>query len=164
MNRREFAKKMAAAVAGAVLVTKALPAFADDAEKHACKGANSCKGQGGCKSSDNGCKGKNSCKGKGGCASDMHGCKGQNSCKGMGGCSSGDNGCKGKNSCKGKGGPGHPRAGRRNRARPQNRTGRQNRYHRREPWSPIVGTSPIWAWASACARRIFATFSNNNLT
>jgi len=28
------------------------------------------KGQGGCKSSDNGCKGKNSCKGKGGCATD----------------------------------------------------------------------------------------------
>jgi len=33
-------------------------------EKH------SCKGKGGCKSSDNGCKGKNSCKGKGGCATD----------------------------------------------------------------------------------------------
>src|SRR5580698_5342984 len=30
----------------------------------------SCKGTGGCKSSDNGCKGKNSCKGKGGCATD----------------------------------------------------------------------------------------------
>jgi hypothetical protein len=39
-------------------------------EKHACKGMNSCKGKGGCKSSDNGCKGKNSCKGKGGCATD----------------------------------------------------------------------------------------------
>ena len=39
-------------------------------EKHACKGLNSCKGKGGCKSSDNGCKGKNSCKGKGGCATD----------------------------------------------------------------------------------------------
>jgi hypothetical protein len=33
-------------------------------------GKNDCKGQGGCKSSDNGCKGKNSCKGKGGCATD----------------------------------------------------------------------------------------------
>jgi hypothetical protein len=33
-------------------------------------GQNSCKGNGGCKSSDNGCKGKNSCKGKGGCATD----------------------------------------------------------------------------------------------
>jgi hypothetical protein len=40
------------------------------AEKHACKGQNSCKGNGGCKAGDNGCKGKNSCKGKGGCATD----------------------------------------------------------------------------------------------
>jgi hypothetical protein len=39
-------------------------------EKHACKGQNSCRQRGGCKSSDNGCKGKNSCKGKGGCAAD----------------------------------------------------------------------------------------------
>jgi hypothetical protein len=31
---------------------------------------NSCKGKGGCKTSDQGCKGKNSCKGKGGCATD----------------------------------------------------------------------------------------------
>ncbi len=39
-------------------------------DKHACKGMNSCKGNGGCKTGDNGCKGKNSCKGKGGCATD----------------------------------------------------------------------------------------------
>ena len=39
-------------------------------EKHACKGQNSCKVKGGCKTGDNGCKGKNSCKGKGGCATD----------------------------------------------------------------------------------------------
>jgi hypothetical protein len=45
-------------------------AAADPVEKHACKGLNSCKGKGGCSSSDNGCKGKNSCKGKGGCATD----------------------------------------------------------------------------------------------
>jgi hypothetical protein len=45
-------------------------AAADKIEKHACKGLNSCKGKGGCSSSDNGCKGKNSCKGKGGCATD----------------------------------------------------------------------------------------------
>jgi hypothetical protein len=45
-------------------------AVADKVEKHACKGLNSCKGKGGCSSSDNGCKGKNSCKGKGGCATD----------------------------------------------------------------------------------------------
>ena len=40
--------------------------FDDKTEKH----ANSCKGKGGCKASDNGCKSKNSCKGKGGCATD----------------------------------------------------------------------------------------------
>ena len=39
-------------------------------EKHACKGKNSCKGNGGCAAGDNGCAGKNSCKGKGGCATD----------------------------------------------------------------------------------------------
>jgi hypothetical protein len=38
--------------------------------KQSCKVKNDCKGNGGCKSSDNGCKGKNSCKGKGGCATD----------------------------------------------------------------------------------------------
>lgn len=43
---------------------------AQDTTKHSCKGKNDCKGQGGCKTSDNGCKGKNSCKGKGGCATD----------------------------------------------------------------------------------------------
>ncbi len=45
-------------------------ALQDKTEKHACKGQNSCKGKGGCKTGDNGCKGKNSCKGKGGCATD----------------------------------------------------------------------------------------------
>jgi hypothetical protein len=35
--------------------------------QHDCKGNNECKGQGGCKTGDNGCKGQNSCKGKGGC-------------------------------------------------------------------------------------------------
>ncbi len=39
-------------------------------EKHACAGKNSCKGNGGCSSGDNGCKGKNSCKGKGGCSTE----------------------------------------------------------------------------------------------
>jgi hypothetical protein len=44
--------------------------LADDKKKevHDCAGKNSCKGKGGCKTSDAGCKGKNSCKGKGGCA------------------------------------------------------------------------------------------------
>jgi hypothetical protein len=41
-----------------------------DGGTHACKGANDCKGQGGCKTGDNGCKGQNSCKGKGGCKTD----------------------------------------------------------------------------------------------
>lgn len=40
---------------------------ANEAGKHDCKGHNECKGQGGCKTGDEGCKGKNSCKGKGGC-------------------------------------------------------------------------------------------------
>ena len=75
-------------------------------DKHACKGLNSCKSHGNCKTGDAGCAGKNSCKGKGGCASaDMkHSCKGMNSCKGQGGCKTGDASCAGKNSCKGKGG------------------------------------------------------------
>jgi len=38
-----------------------------DTDTHSCKGQNTCKGKGGCKTGDNGCKGKNSCKGKGGC-------------------------------------------------------------------------------------------------
>jgi hypothetical protein len=45
------------------------PAAGTTAEKHSCKGLNSCKGKGGCKTGDNGCAGKNSCKGKGGCES-----------------------------------------------------------------------------------------------
>ena len=36
---------------------------------HDCKGKNTCIGQGGCKTGDQGCKGKNSCKGNGGCKS-----------------------------------------------------------------------------------------------
>ncbi|HEY8966981.1 MAG TPA: hypothetical protein VIM58_11080 [Candidatus Methylacidiphilales bacterium] len=42
---------------------------AADSDSHSCKGQNTCKGKGGCKTGDNGCKGKNSCKGKGGCKS-----------------------------------------------------------------------------------------------
>ena len=62
------------------------PAAAAALDKHVCRTLNACKGQGGCKTSDNGCSGKNSCKGKGGCATvDKHGCAGQNSCKGLGG-------------------------------------------------------------------------------
>jgi hypothetical protein len=43
------------------------PSYARSTNKHDCKGMNSCKGKGGCKSGDMGCKGKNTCKGKGGC-------------------------------------------------------------------------------------------------
>lgn len=44
-----------------------LPLTFAQSAKHDCKGMNSCKGQGGCATSDMGCKGKNSCQGKGGC-------------------------------------------------------------------------------------------------
>ena len=69
------------------------------ADKHACKGLNSCKSHGNCKSGDAGCAGKNSCKGKGGCASKdyKHDCAGKNACKGQG--QGGKNECKGKSAC-----------------------------------------------------------------
>lgn len=77
MQRRDFNKYMGAVTAGLVVGAKLLAparAFAGDdkAPKHVCKGKNECKGQGGCKSGDNGCAGKNSCKGKGGCAVPLH--------------------------------------------------------------------------------------------
>jgi hypothetical protein len=75
-------------------------------EKHACKGLNSCKGNGGCKvEGKNGCNGHNECKGKGGCATVKHSCKGTNACKAQGGCKvEGKNACKGQNTCKAQGG------------------------------------------------------------
>ncbi len=103
MNRRDFNMLMAAAVGGLV-AGAATPAFASDpegekAKGHDCAGKNECKGQGGCKTGDNGCAGKNSCKGKGGCAvkaketeegekAKGHDCAGKNECKGQGGCAS----------------------------------------------------------------------------
>jgi hypothetical protein len=54
--------------AKSVVSTAGLLADEKKGETHECKGHNSCKGKGGCKSGDNGCAGKNSCKGKGGCA------------------------------------------------------------------------------------------------
>ena len=76
MNRRNFTKALAGVAAGVVAGTKVFAAdekkpaekAADKTPKHVCKGANTCKGQGGCKTGDAGCAGKNSCKGKGGCA------------------------------------------------------------------------------------------------
>jgi len=102
MNRRDFGKVMLGVtgglLAGAQLTNVAF-AGEEGGNKHACKGLNSCKGQGGGENA-----GKNSCKGQGGCATATHECKGMNECKGQGGCNSGDAGCAGKNSCKGKGG------------------------------------------------------------
>ncbi len=117
MDRREFARLVAAAVGGIVAGgTLAFPlagtAFADDeppAAKHACRGLNECKGQGACKTDLNACKGQNECRALGGCATVKHECKGQNACKGLGGCRAGDNQCAGRNSCKGKGGCSAPR-------------------------------------------------------
>jgi len=108
MTRRKFALAVPAAVSGMLAarrLSRAAAAADKEGSKHVCKGRNDCKGQGGCKTGDNGCAGKNSCKGKGGCATAKHHeCKGMNECKGQGGCKTGDNGCAGKNSCKGKGG------------------------------------------------------------
>lgn len=55
-------------------------------EKHACKGMNSCKGQGGCATDKNACKGQNACKGHGGCNTEKNACSGKNGCSGKGGC------------------------------------------------------------------------------
>ncbi len=77
--------------------TAGRPSLVDEeVDKHACKGINSCKAHGNCKSGDAGCAGKNSCKGKGGCASKeyKHDCAGKNACKGQG--QGGKNDCKGK--------------------------------------------------------------------
>jgi len=80
------------------------PAAQPAMEKHACKGLNTCKMQGGCKTEKNACKGQNSCQGKGGCATVQHSCAGKNECKGQGGCQ----GKAGKNECKAKGGCASP--------------------------------------------------------
>lgn len=63
-----------------------------DGSKHACKGQNSCKGLGGCKTDKHACKAKNDCKGQGGCRTD--------------GGKPGDSKPKEKNSCSGKSGCG----------------------------------------------------------
>ncbi len=43
-------------------------------EKHACKGMNTCKGNGGCHTDKNACKGQNACKTQGGCNTEKHSC------------------------------------------------------------------------------------------
>lgn len=75
------------------------------AEKHACKGLNTCAGLGGCKTAEHECAGKNDCTGMGGCATVAHhGCAGLNECKAQGGCKTAAHDCAGKNECKGQGG------------------------------------------------------------
>jgi hypothetical protein len=71
-----------------------------EVDKHACRGLNSCKMHGGCKTDQNACKYQNSCQGKGGCATVQHSCAGKNDCRNQGGCQ----GTAGKNECKAKGG------------------------------------------------------------
>jgi len=64
------------------------------AEKHLCRGLNSCKNQG--------ASGENACAGQGTCASyTEHLCSEQNECKGQGGCGDhpGENDCKGEGHC-----------------------------------------------------------------
>jgi hypothetical protein len=100
MTRRNFGARLGAALAGVaaagVVVSTAAPAK-DKEAKHACKGLNECKGQGG---GPKGVAGRNSCKGKGECATVKHDCKGMNECKGQGGgAMAGKNECKGKGDC-----------------------------------------------------------------
>jgi len=64
----------------------------DETGKHACKGLNACKGQGGCKTDKHACKGQNACKGQGGCKTDGD--------KGGGGKGGGDKAsCAGPSGC-----------------------------------------------------------------
>lgn len=71
---------VAAAMASMIGAGIATVAHAADAPKTVkCKGANECKGKGGCKSAENACKGKNSCKGH------VFEAKDEKECKDMGG-------------------------------------------------------------------------------
>ncbi len=66
-NRVQAATANGASSSSAAFVKAGLQIADGDTDTHSCKGQNTCKGKGGCKTGDNGCKGKNSCKGKGGC-------------------------------------------------------------------------------------------------
>ena len=106
LSRREFSKLSAAAfggmVAGTTLTASELFAEDKEIEVHVCRGLNSCKGNGGCKTANNECKGKNACAGQGACATaKAHACAGANDCKGQGGCGAtpGEHTCKGKGKC-----------------------------------------------------------------
>jgi hypothetical protein len=114
LNRREFHTLAAAAVGGAIAGSMAGcskkpkenagngkdagkgggDVAANPAEKHLCKGLNTCKGKGK--------DGKNDCRGMGSCATyKSHSCSGENDCKGQGGCQGkvGTNDCKKMGSC-----------------------------------------------------------------
>jgi len=109
INRRDFGKLTMAAVGGLVAgsagTSSTMAAEGDSLllqEPHVCRGLNTCKGKGACKTADSSCKGHNDCAGAGGCATvEKHACAGENACKGHGGCGAnpGENQCKGKGKC-----------------------------------------------------------------
>jgi hypothetical protein len=126
MDRRLFTKAMGAVVAGMAAGSSAF-AFdekkadekkadhickgkaaggknecASAAYKHECAGKNNCKGQGGCKSGDNGCAGKNSCKGKDAAGKDKGGCAVPVKADHLPKDKAGKSGCSGKSGCKGR--------------------------------------------------------------
>ncbi|MBX3412105.1 MAG: hypothetical protein KF708_05250 [Pirellulales bacterium] len=115
LNRRNFSKLSMAAFGGLMAGTmvgcgakteKVTPEAESDAtpvadsagdtvaEKHVCRGLNSCQGKG--------VSGDNACAGQGTCATTAsHSCHAENECKGLGGCgeSVAANECKGKGEC-----------------------------------------------------------------
>lgn len=118
LKRRDFTKLSMAALGGAMAGTvlsgcndaesartaKSAPGESNNliSEPHVCRGLNTCKSNGACKTASNDCKGKNACAGQGKCASaKAHTCKGSNDCKGQGGCEdiAGQNACEGKGAC-----------------------------------------------------------------
>ena len=64
-NRRLVGAAVAAAAAALFVAGTPSTAFAADAVKVKCYGANACKGKAECKTAMNECKGQNACKGKG---------------------------------------------------------------------------------------------------
>ena len=68
MNKGTKGAILASAVAALFIATAAMAQDSSSTASSAavkCVAANSCKGQGACKSADNSCKGQNACKGKG---------------------------------------------------------------------------------------------------
>lgn len=100
VSRRDFHRLAGVAVGGLILgATTSAQAAENDpanimADKHICRGLNTCKGKG--KGADNACAGTGAC-----ATAQAHGCGGSNACKGQGGCGShpGENACKGQGEC-----------------------------------------------------------------